>query len=316
MANEKQKLPLENKMEIKELPIGSIKNDSDQPRKVFDRESVQEMADSFKTTSIINPIEVDENNVIVTGEIRWRAAKLAGLKTVPCKIISIKKEDRLLRQLVENLHKYEMKPYDLGIALKAILAHTRQIRNSSSDKGYKKLAQLIGKSESFVSEHIALVEQLSKPLQKAVRDGKVPATTAVRVVTRVPEKYKKQVQNKMLRGEFKSRDGALSFASAMEREQDNPKTIKKLLQHDYSKYDSSQAIDSAVRTISPDESDMFRASLEPAEQMRVITDELKRWLKNYSFKDISPIQKMEVKMTLTFLTTTIKDWLAGVNAKK
>jgi len=72
---------------IKEIEVEKIKPDPEQPRESFDKEKLKELAQTFKTQGIIQPIEIDENYQIITGERRWRAAKLAGLKKIPCKIV-------------------------------------------------------------------------------------------------------------------------------------------------------------------------------------------------------------------------------------
>ena len=66
----------------KMVSVDSIRPDPDQPRKEFDEAVLEEMKISILKSGIINDIEIDENSVIVTGEQRWRAAKMAGLKEV------------------------------------------------------------------------------------------------------------------------------------------------------------------------------------------------------------------------------------------
>ncbi len=73
------------------IPIEKIKPDVNQPRQYIDEEDLKGMAQSIVTEGIINPIEVDKNFVIVTGERRWRAAKIAGLKSVRAMIIEVSK---------------------------------------------------------------------------------------------------------------------------------------------------------------------------------------------------------------------------------
>ena len=76
-------------MEIIEIEIDKIKPDKDQPRTSMDELELKEMAQSIVTQGVINPIEVDNDMVIITGERRWRAAKIAGLKVVPVKIFNL-----------------------------------------------------------------------------------------------------------------------------------------------------------------------------------------------------------------------------------
>ena len=93
---------------ILHLNIDDITPDPDQPRKHFDQEELESLAFTFESQGMINPIEVDEHNVIVTGERRWRAAQIAGLKQVPCTVWNNESYKRFERQLTENLHHGEL----------------------------------------------------------------------------------------------------------------------------------------------------------------------------------------------------------------
>ena len=76
------------------IPIDKIRPDKNQPRKSFDEDALKGMAVSIKNEGVINAIEIDEKFIIITGEQRWRAAKIAGLKEVPVKIIENITEER------------------------------------------------------------------------------------------------------------------------------------------------------------------------------------------------------------------------------
>ena len=97
-----------------------IKPDPDQPRKA-NLEKVDALAVNIKAEGIINPIEVDENYVIITGEHRWRAALKLKLKTVPVKIFSISDPfDRFVRQVAENSNQDVMTPMESARAISRI----------------------------------------------------------------------------------------------------------------------------------------------------------------------------------------------------
>ena len=77
--------------EPKEIEIGLIDRNPDQPRKNFDDDALEELSKSIKTYGVVQPIIVKQNGdryVIIAGERRWRASRLAGLKTIPC-VVSI-----------------------------------------------------------------------------------------------------------------------------------------------------------------------------------------------------------------------------------
>lgn len=90
------------------VDVDAIKPDPNQPRKTFAEEDIAATAFTMEKQGVINPIEVDENNKIVTGEIRWKAAIKAGLKQIPCILWTDGSKKRFERQVVENLHHHEL----------------------------------------------------------------------------------------------------------------------------------------------------------------------------------------------------------------
>jgi hypothetical protein len=113
------------KQEIEMVPIGKIRPDSSQPRTEWDehQEHVEELAASYFKHGIIQPLEVDENNVIVLGECRWRAAKRAGLKKVPVRRITTPpQQDRLERQLIDDAQRSQLNEQERMWAYAAAVA--------------------------------------------------------------------------------------------------------------------------------------------------------------------------------------------------
>src|SRR3989344_4249364 len=108
-------------MNYQTIAIEKLHPDPNQPRKYIDEDALKEMAVSVKNEGLINPIEVDGKFVIITGERRWRAAKIAGLKTVPIGVLeNISAKDRFIRQMQENLHQDTMSAWDTAEALDKI----------------------------------------------------------------------------------------------------------------------------------------------------------------------------------------------------
>jgi len=99
------------------VDVDEISPDPNQPRTVFNDEEIASTAFTIESQGIINPIEIDENYVIVTGEIRWRAAQKAGLKRVPCIIWQNGTDKRFERQVVENLHHHQLSDRDREAAI-------------------------------------------------------------------------------------------------------------------------------------------------------------------------------------------------------
>ena len=103
---------------MKELEIDKIRPDQNQPRKDFEKEGVAELAASLKTQGMIYPIEIEENNIIICGERRWRAAKLAGWKKVPVVIkTGLEKEERKAGSIGGRDHRFLPRPSPLELSI-------------------------------------------------------------------------------------------------------------------------------------------------------------------------------------------------------
>ena len=111
---------------IKEINIESIKANKEQPRKYFDEESINELAESIKSLGIIQPITVRESEdglyEVVSGERRLRAAKIAGLENIPCIIANINNEENDLIALIENIQREDLNFYEEALSYKKIMS--------------------------------------------------------------------------------------------------------------------------------------------------------------------------------------------------
>ena len=110
-------------MEIQFIPVQQIVEDAEQPRKSMDQEALQGLADSIKQHGLLQPLLVRPlHNVnmfqVVVGERRWRAAQLAGMYEVPCVIRDIETDEIVTNQLIENMQREDLQPYDKAKALK------------------------------------------------------------------------------------------------------------------------------------------------------------------------------------------------------
>ena len=179
--------------DIVEVPVTSLKRDPKQPRKIFAEESVENMAKTIKAHGTINPIEVDEKNVIVTGEIRWRAAKLAGVKKVPTRrILNITRHERLERQLVENLHRVELSSVERENAIHA-LWKTRRF------KSVRELAETIG-------YHHATIDDIIEVKEFRDRVGGLPDTVPTSLISEtrgLDDETRFEILMKVARGEVR-----------------------------------------------------------------------------------------------------------------
>ena len=300
--------------QINKVPIDQIEPDKNQPRQKFYDEEIAELAQNIKSEGIINPIEIDENNVIITGERRWRAAKMAGLTVVPCFVNSLSGKERYKHQLSENIHQNTMNDLDTAAALDKVLKDYKRMPPGGtlggvqpSDKGVSWLSSELGKSRGYIEEKLDLLAE-TKEFKKAVKDRKI-SPTMVRAIKRTPEEFKEAVRKKVLDNEFNSRDTALEVAQALD---ERPDKAKELLETDYSNLNTSEAI-RKVREIAPgmaeaveqswDESIADSKEIEAAiKTLRTLM--VDKPLKTYPVMDIPTIA-----MHLTQLKADITDYI-------
>lgn len=136
------------------ISLDRILPDPTQPRKTFTEKTLNDLAASIKNHGVLQPLLVEydsdkDNYKIITGERRYRAAKLAGLKEVPCIVRDqLQQQDRLYYQLVENLQRDDINAFEEADAF-LMLAERYNLKHQD-------IAQLVGKSRSYVSKIIKI----------------------------------------------------------------------------------------------------------------------------------------------------------------
>ncbi|WP_160692839.1 ParB/RepB/Spo0J family partition protein [Clostridium sp. C2-6-12] len=134
------------------ISINKIKSDDGQPRKLFDSEKIAELSESIKTHGIIQPLILrryeEDQYIIVAGERRWRAAKMAGLKEVPAVIMELTERDILEVSLIENIQRQDLNPIEEAIAYRKLL--------SDFNITQEELSKRIGKSRVAIANTIRL----------------------------------------------------------------------------------------------------------------------------------------------------------------
>lgn len=131
-----------------------------QPRKSFDQNSLKELADSIKEKGILQPIIVRKDGdayEIIAGERRWRAAQIAGFKSVPAIICDIKDNDAIAFSLIENIQRQDLNPIEEALALKKL---TEELSIT-----HEAVAKSIGKSRAMVTNTMRLLN-LAEPVQE------------------------------------------------------------------------------------------------------------------------------------------------------
>lgn len=131
-----------------------------QPRKNFDQNSLKELADSIKEKGILQPIivrKIRNEYEIIAGERRWRAAQIAGFKSVPVIICDIKDSDAIAFSLIENIQRQDLNPIEEALALKRL---TEELSIT-----HEAVAKSIGKSRAVVTNTMRLLN-LAEPVQE------------------------------------------------------------------------------------------------------------------------------------------------------
>ncbi len=161
-----------SKTNIKKLPINDIKGNRLQPRKIFNKESLEELTNSIKENGIIQPIIVRSDKSlegkfeIIAGERRWLASQNAGLNEIPVIILDIDDEKSLEFAIVENVQRQDLN------AIEEAQGYQRLINEYSYNQ--EKLAKFIGKSRSYIANSLRLLE-LPKEVVSYVENEKISA---------------------------------------------------------------------------------------------------------------------------------------------
>jgi ParB family chromosome partitioning protein len=158
------------------IRLDRIVGDPDQPRKEFDPDALARLAESLKARGQLQPIRVRwddalDRYVVVVGERRWRAARLAGLETIACVVVTgpASAEDLLEDQLVENALREDLRPVEQARAFRAILA-SRQLTQ-------RQLAERLQIGHASVARALALLD-LPESIQSVVEAGEIAPNTA------------------------------------------------------------------------------------------------------------------------------------------
>jgi len=300
------------KYEYANVRVDSIKPDPKQPRVHKDIEKAKELAQTIKTEGIINPIEIDEDKVIITGETRWRAAKIAGLKVIPCKIVrGVAGRDRLRRQVIENIYNNTMNSWDTAVALgeliKRYLPETIVYGSDKHVAGMKKLAKEVGKSYTFVRQYLDILVQ-TEPIQKAIKEG-MPRTH-LEVFRLLPVKYHKKLEEKVLK-EKVEREGLREIARAIDR---NEEKADEILSIDYTGKKSVE-VAMIVRQISPSFTDVLPSAKSNAKELTALLIKVSTLLNTNKLDDFPEFYKPVLRANIIVSMNHMKSWLKHERSK-
>lgn len=145
---------------VRDISIDEIDPNASQPRRDFDKEALEQLADSIREAGVLSPILVVENGMryrIVAGERRYRAARLARLETVPCIVRSMTNEQQMEAALIENLQRQDLNPIEEAAAIRSLMQECGYTQEQAARK--------LGKSRPAIANALRLLN-----LPKAVTD--------------------------------------------------------------------------------------------------------------------------------------------------
>ncbi len=198
-----------------EIELSQIRSNPYQPRKVFDEEALNELADSIKVYGVVEPVILKKSvkgYEIVAGERRCKASKIAGLTTVPAIIKDFTDEEMMEIALLENIQREDLNPVDTAISISNIL----QVRDMTQEEFSKKF----GKSRSYITNLLGLLN-LPKSVQELVKNGKLSMSHA-RCLSKIDDEEKViNLANKIIKENLNVRD-----IEKMLSKKDDKKVIK------------------------------------------------------------------------------------------
>lgn len=198
-----------------EIELSQIRSNPYQPRKVFDEEALNELADSIKVYGVVEPVILKKSvkgYEIVAGERRCKASKIAGLTTVPAIIKDFTDEEMMEIALLENIQREDLNPVDTAISISNIL----QVKDMTQEEFSKKF----GKSRSYITNLLGLLN-LPKSVQELVKNAKLSMSHA-RCLSKIDDEEKViNLANKIIKENLNVRD-----VEKMLSKKDDKKVIK------------------------------------------------------------------------------------------
>ncbi len=213
---------------VVELKISDVEPMDGQPRKIFDKEKLQELSDSIKEQGVIQPILVVKSKngyMIVAGERRWRAAKLAGLKTIPAIVKDYSDTKKKQVALIENIQREDLNVIEVARAIKELM----------EEDGYTttEVAKLTGKNISTVSNTVRLLKLQDKIIDY-VLEGKLSEGHARTLLALDSKTRQLQIADKIIEKKLSVRDaeklvyGSEEYIRKPEKKEPNSVYYKKI----------------------------------------------------------------------------------------
>ncbi len=209
---------------VRRVKITEVEPNRDQPRKEFNKEALEELADSIKQFGVIEPIVVqqkDNRYEIIAGERRWRAAMIAGLKEIPVVIKTFTRQEILEISLIENLQREDLNPIEEAVAFKKLMTEFNLTQ--------EEVAVKVSKSRTAVTNSMRLLK-LPESVQQMVISGSLSGGHARALLSLEDEKAQEKIAEKILKDNLTVRDvEKLVKEYGKEKKQNKPEIDESLL---------------------------------------------------------------------------------------
>lgn len=192
-------LMLDDQPELREdipyrtLPLYKIEPNPDQPRRDFDPEALESLAESIRLHGMIQPLTLRQGKngyyQIIAGERRWRAARMAGLTEVNAVILEADDRKTMELALIENLQREDLNPIEEALGYQSLMENYAMTQEQAAER--------VGKSRPAVANALRLLN-LSEPVLELVQSGKLSAGHARAVLTIKEEKKQLQAAQKII----------------------------------------------------------------------------------------------------------------------
>jgi len=177
----------ENSRNVLELKINDVEPNAEQPRKVFDQEKLETLAQSIKEHGVVQPIIVRKQGaryIIVAGERRWRASKIAGLKTIPVVVKDLSDKEVMEIALIENLQREDLNPIEEAEAYQRLMNEFEMTQEDVS--------KVVGRSRAAIANSVRLLS-LARDVQEMISDGRLTSGHARTLITIVDNQRQKEL---------------------------------------------------------------------------------------------------------------------------
>ena len=185
---------------VSEVKINEVEPNIEQPRKAFDQEKLETLAESIKEHGVVQPIIVRKEGarfIIIAGERRWRASKLAGLKTIPVIVKDISTKEVMEIALIENLQREDLNPIEEAEAFQKLIDEYEMTQ--------EEVAKVVGKSRAAIANSVRLLN-LTNEIKEMLLEGQITSGHARTLITVTDKERQKEIAKQIIEKNLNVRD--------------------------------------------------------------------------------------------------------------